>query len=855
MLDAISEFFSSTSFMPHGHCYLWTPALVWLQVLSNGFIGLSYVAISLALILLVRRGKYLPFKGMALAFGTFIITCGLTHFMDILVIWHPYYWLDTALRSITAAASVTTALLLPPLIPRAVSLARGMRAMKSRGVKLEAAVQGLEQMYDQAKQLDELKTQFFANVSHELRTPLALILAPLKQLRTESNLTVEQRRDVDVATRNAETLLRHVEDLLDVARLESKRMELRYAAVDLTQLVRSVAAHFDGYARSAGIEFTVETPERLDSEVDHDKMYRVLLNLMSNAFKFVGKGGRVRCTLSIATGAEQPHDRRSDSPSPPGGLAMLEVADSGPGIPPAQRKIVFERFRQLDGSADRRFGGTGLGLAIVKDFVELHGGHVDVASATEGGASLCVELPLRAPAGRPVSAAPAEDPSISSRLGAQAVGELPATGPVEAAARRRAGAPKVLIVEDNDDMRRFIADSLSSEYDIELAADGATGLTKALSFHPDLIISDIMMPQMSGDQLVRRVRAEPQLADVRILLLTAKATDKLRLQVLRDGAQDYLTKPFLLDELRVRAANLITIKRTQDVLQGELDIRSRNLEELAHQVTQQKHELAVALRSAEAARAEAQRANRSMSEFLAMVSHELRAPLTTLLMQIERLGIENERLGSQSLGALRMRMLRSAERLSELVENVLQYVRMGSGMQPNVVTVDIVGLVHETTKRLEPRAKLKGLTLSVDLPSSLPPLRSDPDLLRAALSNLIANGIKFSESGSVRVSVKATDADYQLTVSDTGPGIPHELRSRLFEPFAHGASVEQKHESGFGLGLALVKRVLVELGGSIHMHSTPADGSTFTVTLPAVAARPSSTGDPASEDGLRTGGR
>src|SRR5512132_1611505 len=169
IMPSLSELFSAEWFMPHGHCYRWEPALVGLQVITNGAIGLAYAGITAALVVLVQRVRDIPFKRVYFAFGIFILTCGFTHFMDIVTIWSPLYWVDGGLRALTAVASVGTALLLPPLVPRAVALARGARAAQERGIELEAVVKELGTLYDRTRELEALKTQFFANVSHELR--------------------------------------------------------------------------------------------------------------------------------------------------------------------------------------------------------------------------------------------------------------------------------------------------------------------------------------------------------------------------------------------------------------------------------------------------------------------------------------------------------------------------------------------------------------------------------------------------------------------------------------------------------------------------------------------------------------
>jgi signal transduction histidine kinase len=383
----LGDLLSTKLFMPHGHCYLWRPGILWTQVLSNAAIGLAYMAIAATLFNLVRRVRDIPFQWMYLAFGVFIVTCGITHFFDIVVIWEPSYWIDGAIRTVTAIASVATAFLLPPLVPKAVALADTARLAHERGISLEAANRELAEVLARTRELENLKTQFFANVSHELRTPLALILGPTEKLLADAQLGAEPRRDLEVVARNARTLLKHVNDLLDVSRLEAGKTGVAWTAGDLGVLTRLVAAHFEGLASERQIELRVEGPASVPASFDAPKVQRILLNVLSNAFKFTPSGGQVRCTIS-STDDE----------------VLVEVADSGPGIKPEHREVIFERFRQLDEGSARRFGGTGLGLAIARDFAILHGGSIAVAEAPEGGALFTIRLPRAAPAGTELQA-------------------------------------------------------------------------------------------------------------------------------------------------------------------------------------------------------------------------------------------------------------------------------------------------------------------------------------------------------------------------------------------------------------------------------------------------------------------
>ncbi len=280
-----SPLFAVNGFIPHGHCYLWKPGLVWLHLLSDLSIALAYVAISGTLAYLVYKTRQeIPFHWMFLAFGSFIVACGSTHFMAVWTLWHPTYWLSGSLKVVTAVASVTTAIMLPFLVPQALDLVESAKLSEERRSHLEVANNRLESLNEQLKEVDQLKTQFFANVSHELRTPIALILGPVEKLLHQTNLDQEHHLDLELVHRNARLLLKQVNDLLDVSKLEAGRMVPTYEQIDVAQLVRLTAANFDGLAQEKQIIFTLDVPETLQAQVDGAKVQRILLNLISNAF-------------------------------------------------------------------------------------------------------------------------------------------------------------------------------------------------------------------------------------------------------------------------------------------------------------------------------------------------------------------------------------------------------------------------------------------------------------------------------------------------------------------------------------------------------------------------------------------
>jgi PAS domain S-box-containing protein len=421
------------------------------------------------------------------------------------------------------------------------------REAAETSLKLKQANKELARLNEKALELDQLKSQLFANVSHELRTPLTLILGPVNRQLNRPDLDEPLRTDLRMVQRNANLLHRHVNDLLDIAKLDAGGMRVSYTRTDLAALTRRVASYFEILASDHNLQFTVNAPAHLLGEVDGEKVERVLFNLLSNAFKFTPDGGIISLAL----------EERS-------GQANFAVQDSGPGIPQSLRTTVFDRFSQAEGSIERHHGGTGLGLAIVREFVLLHGGTVSVSEARGGGALFSLQLPLEAPAGAEVTQE--EDvKEISSDVYFPDELQQHSRFPAEQDLQSRGGTERILIVEDNADMNAFLADILGQHYRVTRAFDGKQGLEKAIDgVPPDLIVADIMMPDMSGDRMVEQIRHHPALDDVPVIMLTAKADDELRVKLLRRGVQDYIHKPFSAEELLAKAGGLLKEKERKN---------------------------------------------------------------------------------------------------------------------------------------------------------------------------------------------------------------------------------------------------------------------------------------------------
>ena len=677
--------------------------------------------------------------------------------------------------------------------------------------KIERQNQELQRLNVRLLELDQLKTRFFANVSHELRTPLALILGPAEQLARDPRLPPDQKDKVATMIRNTRLLLHTVNDLLDLTKLEAGRMELQYAVTNLAGLVRLVASQFANVALERQLKFQVVIAVDVVAEVDQEKIQRVVMNLLSNAFNFTPNAGTVRCSVGRDAGS---------------GSVFIEVADSGPGIKPEFRKLVFERFRQLDAGTTRRFSGTGIGLAIAKEFVELHHGTIEVTEAPEGGALFRVAMPQHAPDGvsvKPSGVMPNE-PSAQAMLDlivpehGSALSSL-----AEGGSNASRSKPLALIVEDNVEMNKFIKECLDQEFLNASAFNGKEGLRMALELHPDIIVSDIMMPEMSGDQMVHALRARSEFDSVPILLLSARADDEMRVSLLQGGAQDYVTKPFSAAELAARAKNLADLFQTRRVLQREVTTREQTVAQLAEAVMVKTQALKAM--------------NQVKDEFLAAVSHELRTPMNTIMGWTELLYSHD--IGPSEYDGVFEILHRNVHQEVKIIEDLLDVSRIITGkLNLHVKQVQFVDVVKAAIENARLAATNKNIKIqfSVLAKDALnTAVNGDADRLQQVFGNLLSNAIKFSPANSaIEVSVESRiPPNIVVTFRDYGEGIDPLFMPHLFERFLQEEGGKTKRHGGLGLGLSISRHIVELHGGTIRAESPGKGlGSTFTVEIP-----------------------
>ncbi|WP_342645332.1 two-component regulator propeller domain-containing protein [Mucilaginibacter sp. CSA2-8R] len=422
---------------------------------------------------------------------------------------------------------------------------RGIKEL-SRVFKEEEAKREAERLRD----LDRLKIKFLTNLSHDFRTPIALIMAPVDKLLAdgfEDGVSAQ----VLVIKRNARRLLNMVNQLFDLRKIEEGEMKLNLVKGDIIAFQKEVSESFTELSEKKQIAFAFKSSiSSLQTNFDHDKLERILFNLLSNAFKFTLAGGKVMLITYLkkqVSDTEQPY-------------LVIEVTDTGIGIDKEQQQQVFKRFYQNRLSGNIMEEGSGIGLSIVKEFIELHGGTIEVHSEPGNGSTFCIYLPVKSKEIQAIptvqtGSLPADVPKVAEPA-EQAI-EIPVDSELTVAETR----PLVLIIEDNEDFRYYLRDNLKQHYRVIEAADGKEGWQKALSTHPELIVSDIMMPQMDGIQLSLKLKADKRTSHIPIILLTASTREEEQINGLSSGANDYLTKPFSFEILIIKINNLLAYNR------------------------------------------------------------------------------------------------------------------------------------------------------------------------------------------------------------------------------------------------------------------------------------------------------
>lgn len=432
---------------------------------------------------------------------------------------------------------------------RTAELTEKKSQLEQQNAQLEKQKSTIEAQAQKLSDLDKVKSRFFANISHELRTPLTLIKLPFQELRSTVNkrLSRDELDQFEMILRNTERLENLIEQLLDIAKLEAGKMPLKVRQQNIVPFVNRIADRFRHFAEQKQIEFQLESQfSECELYFDQDKIDKVLSNLLSNAIKFTpGKG-------SISLKLAHLEEKNSDQ-----SFLQVSIQDSGIGIPQEAFPRLFDRFYQNASSVSYQQSGVGIGLSLTKELVELHGGEIRVESILGKGSEFSFTLP------RGIDHLQPEDIDLSPESAVLETTEesvMPANGSLawqEMTLNDDESSPTLLIVEDNADMREYLVQHFVDHYSVIQAVDGKNGLDMTRQYQPDLILSDVMMPIMDGFALCEAVKSDPELRHIPFMLVSAKVSESASIKGLKHGADDYIRKPFNMNELQIRVHNRI----------------------------------------------------------------------------------------------------------------------------------------------------------------------------------------------------------------------------------------------------------------------------------------------------------
>jgi len=677
----------------------------------------------------------------------------------------------------------------------------------------------LEENNAKLRELDQIKSRFFANISHELRTPLTLLIAPLETLLRRFALEPETKDLLATMHSNGMRLLKLINDLLDLVRLESGRMVTKAEPLNLAEFIKAIASAARQVADDKRLCLETFVDPNLGTVLaDRDKLDKIVLNLVFNALKFTPSGGRV--------------ELRAEKKA---GQFLLIVTDTGMGISEKNLSHIFDRFWQADGSSKRKYQGLGIGLALVKELTEVQGGDVMVQSQEGKGTTFTVRLPYRQaqPAETPP---PQAEPEIVPATGGSRVtseewlanlyrrAELfPAMTPLQESLRpvetsRNGSLPTLLVADDEPDMLRFLKSQLSPHYSVLEAVDGHQAIEKASQFLPDIILLDMMMPEKDGLQSCREIREHTPTQSIPIILLTARADEETKLKALEAGASDFLAKPFSTTELHVRIKNLVESHQYQRKVSKQNQALESTIEQLKETETQlvQTEKLA------------------SLGRLSAGIIHEINNPLNFAATGLFTLRNKGQYLAPDQQEEYQDILKDVAEgitRVKNIVSDLRTFTHPETGSRDQVELAEVAA----TALRFLSNEWKDKVRIEQNLPEHQT-VWANKNMLIHVLVNLVQNSLDAlkakaftNEPPTIWIEGRLEPGRSILVVRDNGIGISPEHVDKVFDPFFTTKDVGE----GMGLGLSICYRIVQECEGRIAVRSEPGKFCEFALEFPA----------------------
>jgi signal transduction histidine kinase len=728
------------------------------------------------------------------------------------------------------------------------------------GARLREFIQRreIEAARDHLQEMDQLKSRFTANIHHELRTPLTLTIAPLEGILSGELGEVPEalRGYLNTMHVNSLRLLKLINNLLDLAKVEGHQMQLQRRATDLSQLVRNIIEGARPLAERKGIDLEARVEPSLPTiYVDPDLIEKVVVNLVGNALKFTPTGGQIVASLER------------------GGMGVeLVVSDTGIGLPTDQLERVFDRFAQIDGSATRNHEGTGIGLSLVKELTELHEGRAWAESDGPGcGTRMHVDLPigqadhqseeiLESDEGEALAtgqsldafakefALESREPHRLAQAGRAQTGEDRAGSVQDVDGRAPADAFEILVADDNPDMRELMASLLGSRFRVRLASNGREALDAVRERAPDLVLTDVMMPEMTGTELCRELKADPSTRAIPVVLVTSKAERQMKIDALELGADDYVAKPFHPRELMARVDALLRLRS----LQVELAERNLRLESTLAELEHTQDQLIQSERLA------------ALGEMAAGVAHEANNPINFALNSARAMGSHTKdlrdlvlrliELGDPSAETLQarvetllqiqddigaMQVVADVEELSEIVVEGLQRTgRLVGDLQQfanragrDRIPVDVRNRLRATISLVRSKLDDASIKVRMDFEDDPSEVLADSGALDQVFLNLFKNSMDAigGRGGCIEAKVRTSGDLIVIDVCDDGPGPTSVEQDQLFAPFV----TTKRAGHGSGLGLSISRRIIGDHGGTIEFVEKKTPGADVRIVLPA----------------------
>ena len=659
----------------------------------------------------------------------------------------------------------------------------------------------LDERNKRLEELDRMKSNFFANVSHELRTPLTLILAPIQQLlQSPTQISDKVAELLHTAQDNGLRLLKLVNDLLEVIKLEESKTKFDFEAIEVNAFLAATIGSMNSIATPKNITLKNEL---YDGDIviaaDSYALERIFLNILANSIKFTPENGTIIVSSKLMEDC-----------------AIIEISDTGIGISQEELPFIFDRFHQVDSSSTRKYQGSGIGLALVKELVERMYGEVTAESKPDAGTTMRITLPI---SDTEFEQDMVKDMPIKSNLietlyrDAELV--LPINSENDEIESETFDKNKaiVLVVDDEHDMRRFLVNSLEENYNVISARDGKEGLEMAQKYMPDVMLLDLMLPEIDGLEVCKQLKTNTDTRKIKIMLLTARVDENSKITALDYGADDFLTKPFSQLEVQTRLRNLYQTAK----LESDLRQQNKKLEETLQE-----------LQKTQASLIQSEKLN-ALGSLAAGLLHEVNNPLNYALTAIQTVLIDPDLKDNEDLQDTLTDINEGMQRIQTIVSDLHTFAHPSETERQVAFSFNAA---LESALRFTAHER-KNFLVKKELDENDNVIGSESHIVQV-LINLLSNAYKASEglNGNHQPQIEIIgkcDADkFQIKFKDNGIGIKEDVIKHIFDPFYTTGDVGE----GMGLGLSISHTIVENHGSTLQVRSKEGEETEFSFDLP-----------------------